>query len=153
MEDLFFVVTSAAPPSPAAGEPGASGARTGAEGQPSSGRPAPGVLTLVEPRSRRGKPPRHLADLTPGERADAVAGLGEKRFRARQLSVHYFERLVDEPAAMTDLPAASREKLVAALLPRLATPVRRLDCDGGTTVKTVWRLHDGAGRADRPGHR
>ena len=91
-----------------------------------------------------GKPPRHLADLTPQERADAVAALGEKPFRARQLSVHYFDRLVEDPAAMTDLPAAARERLVADLLPTLATPVRSLDCDGGTTVKTVWRLFDGA---------
>src|SRR3954466_4878352 len=105
-------------------------------------RPAPGVLTLAAPR--RAKPPRHLADLTLAERADAVAALGEKPFRARQLSVHYFDRLVDDPAAMTDLPAGVRDRLVAELLPTLATPVRSLDCDGGTTVKTVWRLFDGA---------
>jgi 23S rRNA (adenine2503-C2)-methyltransferase len=37
-----------------------------------------------------------------------------------------------------------RERLVAELLPTLATPVRSLDCDGGTTIKTVWRLFDGA---------
>ncbi len=70
--------------------------------------------------------------------------MGEKGFRARQLSVHYFERLVDDPAAMTDLPAAARERLVAEFLPTLLTPVKRLDCDGGATVKTVWRLFDGA---------
>src|SRR3954451_2643117 len=101
---------------------------------PTTARPAPGVLTLSAPR--RGKPPRHLADLTPAERAEAGAARGENPFRARQLSVHYFERFVDDPAAMTDLPAATRDKLVADLLPRLATPVRTLDCDGGTTVKT-----------------
>jgi 23S rRNA (adenine2503-C2)-methyltransferase len=107
--------------------------------------PAPGVLTLVPPSVRgRGRPPRHLADLTLAERSEAVAALGEKPFRARQLSVHYFERLVDDPAAMTDLPARTRQRLAAELLPRLATPVRRLDCDGGTTVKTAWRLFDGA---------
>jgi 23S rRNA (adenine2503-C2)-methyltransferase len=109
---------------------------------PVAAPPRPGQLTLAAPR--RAKPPRHLADLTPAERAEAVAALGEKPFRARQLSVHYFERLVDDPAAMTDLPAAVRDRLVAELLPTLATPVRTLDCDGGTTLKTVWKLFDGA---------
>ncbi|HEY6796852.1 MAG TPA: 23S rRNA (adenine(2503)-C(2))-methyltransferase RlmN [Kineosporiaceae bacterium] len=103
---------------------------------------SPGRLTLTAPR--RPKPPRHLADLEPAARAEAVAALGEKSFRARQLSVHYFDRLVDDPRAMTDLPAATRARLLADLLPPLVTPVRRQDCDGGTTVKTLWRLFDGA---------
>jgi 23S rRNA (adenine2503-C2)-methyltransferase len=97
---------------------------------------------------RRGKPPRHLADLTLAERMSAVAELGEKPFRARQLSVHYFERLaaVDPESAqlLTDLPAASRQSLVEALLPRLIDPIRELVCDDGATIKTVWRLFDGA---------
>ena len=29
-------------------------------------------------------------------------------------------------------------------MPRLLTPVRELDCDDGTTRKTLWRLHDGS---------
>jgi 23S rRNA (adenine2503-C2)-methyltransferase len=97
---------------------------------------------------RRGKPPRHLADLTLAERMAAVAELGEKPFRGRQLSVHYFERLADlDPASadqLTDLPAGSRQPLLDALLPRLIAPIRELVCDGGATVKTVWRLFDGA---------
>jgi len=97
---------------------------------------------------RRGKPPRHLADLTLAERMAAVAELGEKPFRGRQLSVHYFERLADlDPASahqLTDLPAASRQPLLDALLPRLIDPIRELVCDDGATVKTVWRLFDGA---------
>ncbi len=104
--------------------------------------PAPGALTVTTPP--RTRPPRHLADLSVQQRRDAVAELGERPFRARQLSVHYFEHLVDDPEAMTDLPAAGRGRLVAGLLPRLLAPVRRLECDGGTTVKTVWRLFDGA---------
>jgi len=104
--------------------------------------PAPGSLTFTAPR--RQKPPRHLADLDPAARAAAVGELGEKPFRARQLSVHYFDRLVDDPAAMTDLPARSRDLLVEKLLPTLVTPVRQLECDRGTTIKTVWRLFDGA---------
>jgi 23S rRNA (adenine2503-C2)-methyltransferase len=104
--------------------------------------PAPGTLTFTAPR--RARPPRHLADLAPADRAVVVGELGEKPFRARQLSVHYFERLVDDPAAMTDLPAAARRRLIDALLPALITAVRAQECDGGTTVKTLWRLFDGA---------
>ena len=61
-------------------------------------------LVFDEPKGRR-KPPRHLADLTPSERKDLAVGLGLPGFRAKQLSTHYFSRLVDDPAAMTDLPA------------------------------------------------
>jgi 23S rRNA (adenine2503-C2)-methyltransferase len=100
--------------------------------------------SLVFAQARRPAPPRHLADLSVPERRSAVVELGEKPFRARQLSAHYFERLVDDPSAMTDLPAASRERLQKALLPRLLTPVRQLECDGGTTMKAVWRLFDSA---------
>ncbi|MCI2240248.1 23S rRNA (adenine(2503)-C(2))-methyltransferase RlmN [Paenibacillus sp. TRM 82003] len=103
---------------------------------------SPGALVMTAPR--RGKPPRHFSDLEPGERAAAVAELGEKPFRARQLATQWFERLEDDPARMTDLPAAGRQRIADALLPTLLTPVRTLTADGGTTVKTLWRLHDGA---------
>ncbi len=105
-------------------------------------RPAPGQLTFEAPR--RGMPPAHLADLAPAERKAALEALGHKGFRAKQLATHYFERLVDDPAEMTDLPAAERSTLVAAMLPTLLTPVRHLVADEGRTVKSVWRLHDGA---------
>jgi 23S rRNA (adenine2503-C2)-methyltransferase len=104
--------------------------------------PAPGQLTFAAPR--RAKPPRHLADLSSAERADAVAELGLPRFRARQLSTHYFGHLTRDPAQMTDLPRAGRDELVAGLLPRLLTPVRTQTADAGATVKTLWRLFDGA---------
>src|SRR4051812_31384054 len=87
--------------------------------------PVPGQLTLAAPR--RAKPPRHLADLTSAERADVVRELGQPAFRAKQLSTHYFGRLVDDPAEMTDLPSSGRAELV-----------------DGLTVKTLWRLFDGA---------
>ncbi len=82
-------------------------------------------------------------------RRAAVAALGEPAFRANQLSQHYFSRLVDPVApdllaGLTDVPAASRQRLVDALLPTLAQPVRQLTADGGATHKTLWRLHDGA---------
>ncbi|WP_034483517.1 23S rRNA (adenine(2503)-C(2))-methyltransferase RlmN [Actinomadura oligospora] len=98
---------------------------------------------LVFAAPRRGKPPRHLADLTAAERREAVAELGEKPFRADQLSRHYFARLEDDPEQMTDLPAPLRERLVGALLPKLLDPVRELACDDGRTLKTVWKAFDG----------
>jgi len=105
--------------------------------------PAQLPLVMAERTGRR-KPPRHLGDLTLDERADAVEALGEPRFRATQLSRHYFGRLCDDVAAMTDLPASTRDRLVADLLPPLLTPVRTLTADGGATRKTLWRLFDGA---------
>src|SRR3954449_13566506 len=105
----------------------------------------PRALPLVfsEPRGRA-KPPRHLADLPAEERKAHVSELGLPGFRAKQLSTHYFSRLVDDPAAMTDLPAADRGQLLSALLPTLMTPLRTLEADRGTTRKTLWRLFDGA---------
>jgi 23S rRNA (adenine2503-C2)-methyltransferase len=106
---------------------------------------APRALPLVmaEPRGRA-KPPRHLADLSLDERTAYAAELGLPAFRARQLSTHYFDRLVDDPAEMTDLPAASRHEIAEAFLPTLMTPVRTLEADRGTTRKTLWRLFDNA---------
>jgi len=99
---------------------------------------------LVFEAPRRGKPPRHLADLDVAERRTAVVDAGEPAYRADQLSRHYFGRTTTDPAQMTNLPAASRERVVTALLPPLLTEVRSLECDRGLTRKTLWRLHDGA---------
>ena len=102
----------------------------------------PGLLVLEAPR--RGKPPRHLSDMTLAERRDAVVAAGLPRFRADQVSNHWFARLVDDPAQWTDIPAAMRGPLAESLCPPLLTNVRDITCDGGLTVKSVWRLHDGA---------
>jgi 23S rRNA (adenine2503-C2)-methyltransferase len=104
---------------------------------------APLPLVFDEPRGR-GKPPRHLADLDVAGREALLTERGLPAFRARQLSHHYFARLVDDPAAMTDLPAGQRDELVSSLLPNLMTPLRTLEADRGTTRKTLWKLFDGA---------
>jgi 23S rRNA (adenine2503-C2)-methyltransferase len=90
------------------------------------------------------RPPRHLADLELAERREAVAALGERAFRADQLSRHYFGRYTDSPEDMTDLPVGVRTALADALLPRLLTSEREQTCDDGATRKMLWRLHDGA---------
>jgi 23S rRNA (adenine2503-C2)-methyltransferase len=101
------------------------------------------AVPLVFTPPARKLPPRHLADLTVAERTEVVAELGEKPFRAKQLSNHYFSRLTVDPGSMTDIPAASRERLVTELMPPLLTEVRALACDDGSTRKTLWRAHDG----------
>ncbi|MGH8867905.1 MAG: 23S rRNA (adenine(2503)-C(2))-methyltransferase RlmN [Actinomycetes bacterium] len=104
--------------------------------------PATGELTFAAPR--RAKPPRHLADLSLVERRAAVEELGERAFRATQVSTHYFGRLADDPATWSDIPAGLRGRLAEALTPELLTVVRESTADAGTTRKTLWRLFDGA---------
>ena len=100
-------------------------------------------LPLVFDAPKRGKPPRHLADLTDDELQQAVVDLGLPKFRANQLARHYYGRLEADAATMTDLPAAARGTVGDALLPELMSPVRHIATDSGTTRKTLWRLHDG----------
>jgi len=102
----------------------------------------------VEPaataRHRAALPPRHLADLDLAGRRALGVSLGEPAMRATQLSHHYFGRLVRDPAVMTDIPLAARERLVDGMMPALLTAVRELECDDGATRKSLWRLHDGS---------
>ncbi|MDR2722481.1 MAG: 23S rRNA (adenine(2503)-C(2))-methyltransferase RlmN [Cellulomonadaceae bacterium] len=91
---------------------------------------------------RRGKPPRHFADLTAEERVAAVETLGVKGFRAKQLATHYFAHFTANPADWTDIPAASRDALASDLFPPLLRATRTLTADKGTTVKTLWHLYD-----------
>lgn len=99
-------------------------------------------LSFVE--RRRGRPPRHLADLAAPERTALVTEAGLPGFRADQLSRHYFTRFTRDPDRMTDLPAADRERLTDLLMPTLATEVRTLAADRGATLKTLWELFDGS---------
>ncbi|MBV9592850.1 MAG: 23S rRNA (adenine(2503)-C(2))-methyltransferase RlmN [Actinobacteria bacterium] len=99
-------------------------------------------VPLIFDAPRRGRPPRHLADLDPSERREIVAALGLPAYRADQLSRHYFARWENDPARMSDIPVAAREALAPALLPPLLTPLRQLETDGGATRKSLWQLHD-----------
>ena len=103
--------------------------------------PAPGELILEVPR--RGKPPRHLLDLDLSERKAAFAELGVPAYRADQVSRHWLARLDDDIDGWSDIPATDRDA-IRTLLPPLLTPRTTLTADAGTTVKTVWALHDGA---------
>ena len=81
-------------------------------------------LPLVLQPLRRKQPPRHWADLSPAQRRECVEAMGQRAYRARQLSAHYFEGLRDDPADWTDLPSRLREAMAEEFLPKLLTPVR-----------------------------
>ena len=100
-------------------------------------------LPLVFDAPRRGKPPRHLADLDEAGRAEAVKELGLPAFRAKQLANQYYSRLIADPQLMSDLPAGIRSTVADALFPRLLEPVSEIECDAGETRKTLWRAGDG----------
>ncbi len=119
---------------------GEHGLRTPTRAPPYAGT-AVTLLPLVFDAPKRGLPPRHLADLDRTERRAAVVALGEKPFRAEQLSRHWFAGHTAEQ--MTDLPGPLRDTLTQALLPPLLTSVRDVACDDGATRKTLWRGHDG----------
>ena len=93
---------------------------------------------------RRGKPPRHLADLDRTERAELMREKSLPGYRADQLSRHYFTHLTRDEVEMSDLPATGRADLVAELLPELLTEVHTLKADGGATRKSLWSLFDAA---------
>lgn len=107
---------------------------TGPDGRP--------TLQFASPRVKQ--PPTHLADLSLAEREQKITELGLPKFRAKQLSQHYFERYTTDPALMTNLPREKREQLVSEFFPPLLTEVKRLTTDDGATVKFLWRLFDGA---------
>lgn len=100
-------------------------------------------LPLVFDAPKRGKPPRHFADLDDDARGVAVAELGLPAFRGKQLANQYFGRLIADPQAMTDLPAATRDQVAETLFPRLLDVVRSVECDDAETRKTLWRANDG----------
>lgn len=95
-------------------------------------------------KPRVSQPPVHLADLTLAERQEKLKEMGLQGFRAKQLSVHYFQHFTTDPEKMTDLPSAQREQLAEAMFPTLLTEVKRLVTDNGDTIKFLWRLFDGS---------
>ncbi|MEL4357213.1 MULTISPECIES: 23S rRNA (adenine(2503)-C(2))-methyltransferase RlmN [unclassified Luteococcus] len=101
-------------------------------------------LPLVFAAPRRGKPAKHWIDLSVDERTEAVKELGLPAFRAQQISKHFFERFETDPTTWSDLPKAARKEVAQRFFPELVTPMSEQRCDGDTTVKTLWRLHDGS---------
>ncbi|NLA65881.1 MAG: 23S rRNA (adenine(2503)-C(2))-methyltransferase RlmN, partial [Leucobacter sp.] len=107
---------------------------TGPDGRP--------TLQFASPRVTQ--PPKHLADMTLAEREAAIVELGLPKFRAKQLSTHYFAHYTADVSKMTDLPKDRRAELGETFFSPLLTEVNRLVTDDGATIKFLWRLFDGA---------
>src|SRR5699024_4528872 len=73
----------------------------------------------------------------------AVEEMGLPGYRAKQLSVHYFEHFTTSAEEMTDLPAGRRDELTERFFPTLLTPVSVQAADNGATQKFLWKLFDG----------
>lgn len=93
---------------------------------------------------RRGKPPKHLADMSGADRRSWLKELGIPAFRADQLSRQYFGHNNADPYTMSDIPAGIKDKVAEIVLPPLITRVHRQSADGGETLKDLWRMFDGA---------
>jgi 23S rRNA (adenine2503-C2)-methyltransferase len=88
----------------------------------------------------------NLLNLSPGQALDrlvrAMAEWGQPAYRARQVARHLWVAPSPEFAAMTDLPAALRDKLDEVFeIPRLKPSARQRSADG--TEKFLFRLRDG----------
>lgn len=139
MTNTTSTTASSVPPA-AAGGRSASGLAMPSEPLAEGGKSLP----LVFESPRRGKPPRHWLDLSASEKVEALGRLGLPKFRAGQIDKHVFERLETDPTQFTDLPAQVRDAVRENFFPDLLHPVRVQSCDDDTTIKTLWRLHDGA---------
>ncbi len=85
----------------------------------------------------------NLLDASPADIASLLAGWGEPAFRAKQIYRQLYVNLAATPAAMTDLPAALRERLAAETTLGSLRPDQRHEGDDGRTVKVLWRLPGG----------
>ncbi|MCL2111370.1 MAG: 23S rRNA (adenine(2503)-C(2))-methyltransferase RlmN [Clostridiales bacterium] len=84
-----------------------------------------------------------LYDLSLAELVDFCDGLGERPFRARQLYSWLYAKGVNDFAKMTDVPAAVREKLMAAACIDDLGLVESISSADGQTTKHLFGTHDG----------
>lgn len=102
------------------------------------------IVPLALDAPRRGKAPQHWLDWDAEQRAAVIEELGLPKFRAGQVSRQLFVQLATDPATWTDVPKAERAVLAQRCAPPLLTSVREQTADAGTTIKALWRLHDGS---------
>ena len=108
---------------------------------------SPELPLTIQPAARRAVPraerPFGLYDLTLAQLTERLVDAGFPPFRAKQIWSWAYGQLVSDYAAMTNLPAALREWLIAQLPLVLMRPVREIATDGGDTYKLLYETNDG----------
>ncbi len=84
-----------------------------------------------------------LYDLTYEQLETLLTGWGEPRFRAEQVWRWLYRSLVDDVAAMGNIPKSLRARLAAETDLRLLTPIAHQESADGRTRKVLFRLRDG----------
>jgi len=85
---------------------------------------------------------RHVLDMTVAQLTGAMADLGPRPFRARQVAQWVWKKHVTDFADMTDLPAGLRAQLAEELVILSARQVARANAADGT-IKLLLELIDG----------
>ena len=98
---------------------------------------------IIETITTKKKPPKHIADFDLQGRKEFAKDQGLEGFRADQVSRHWFGNLSSNYEEWTDLPFESRKEIAEKLAPNLLSEIKTQTADGGNTVKTLWKLHDG----------
>ena len=87
--------------------------------------------------------PIRLLDLTRDELVAQFTAWDQPAYRAGQVRQWLYKQAVVDPAEMTNLPAALRDRIAAEAQIELLTPVTETVSRDGNTTKTLFRLHDG----------
>ncbi len=85
-----------------------------------------------------------LYDLSQPALTDLITGWGQPAFRARQLYRQLYVQLADDPATMSDLPRALRERLATDTTLTTLQQTAEQQGDGGLTRKALFQLPGGA---------
>ncbi|HHY56032.1 MAG TPA: 23S rRNA (adenine(2503)-C(2))-methyltransferase RlmN [Chloroflexi bacterium] len=86
---------------------------------------------------------RSLLEMDQAQLADYLAGLGQPRFRARQVWEWIYKRFAGDFATMSNLPKDLRTRLAAEATIAPLTLVTEIVSQDRDTVKTLFQLHDG----------
>lgn len=86
---------------------------------------------------------RSLLEMDQAQLADYLVGLGQPRFRARQVWEWIYKRFAGDFATMSNLPKDLRTRLAAEATIAPLTLVTEIVSQDRDTVKTLFQLHDG----------